>query len=358
MLISTGSCCCVQDIVLYVTVAQLESGTGRPINGRLLEINPVTGTLLRTLHSEGTELGSVVCDPTTGYIYVIHNLTHNHLGSTVFDGVDLIALDRNGNVIWTASVSATTGISAIGLAVTNDGWVYIGVGDGKIYKYNAATGTQNTTGWPYNWTNGTAISGYQGICVDQSGNVYGSGLSRIGTSIPFDAMRALKVTPAGVLSWQSKVDYVAGSGDSGCAGVSVNVAGTQLAISGVNSTAQKTEYLVNASTGAVTGSVLRSTQRAPTAYGPNVNEVYHGGLAEASGYTISQNLGNYFKTNGNTVRGLCTTRVGSLYATTTASNNGKLVWGILEGWTYSEGSNVITGRDIETSQGRIGAFGL
>lgn len=324
---------------------------GIPINSRLTVLNPQTGALIGVLYTVSDQITSIACDPLTGNIY---------LTNTTSSSGSVVAVDSVGTLLWTWSPATASPL--YGISATNDGYVYVMASTGaKVYKIDATSGVEITTGWPYTMGTGTSPYGAGGIgvatCVDQSGNVYIGGINNAGT-------RAVSLTAAGGVSWSSTVTNVASPViNSQVSGLAINAAGTQLAASRYGgNTLPDGCYLLQASTGIVLGSVKNTTPGSVdimqcAAFNATGN-AYHGGSnlgAVLGGPYVRKDFSVFLSAAGVQIsNALAVGLDGNVFTTTTT---GYRVMCVTPAWVYDEG---VTERvtALEVSTGRVGAFGI
>ena len=314
--------CCCGDAAYLLYMSKMTLVLGSAINGELIPLNPATGAAGSVLYTDAKDITSIACDPTSAQIYIACGSSNTVKG-----------LNASGTVLW----SANYGSRVQGVAVSNAGEVYAVGQGGTIKKYDAATGTEITTGWPY--THGAAL---YSVCVDQSGNVYACGAENA------TPKNCVALASDGTLLWNVRLRGPAGSGY--CGGIAIDAPGTTLAASRQSPGAtDQTMFLITASSGAFTGTA-HGNQMFAAAMSPT-GHYYHGGFANSLGVGLRKDLLAHF--NVGVVSGIA---IGPDDNEIIAMGSGG-VRSVSLGWLYTD---LITNTysAVEASTGRVGAFGL
>lgn len=337
-------CCSAPAVIVYAGIMDIVGGLGKV--GRVTALDGPTGSLIGVLYTATEAISAIACDPTTGKIYITDS------SSTA--GV-VKALNSSGGLLWTWTPGATAALS--GLAVANDGYVYAtSRTTGKVYKIDASSGTEITSGWPYNPGSASLVC----VCVDQSGNVFTGG--RI-SSLPTAAM----LTSSGSIVWSATIANVTPGALPIVNAIAVDAGGTELAIGIATSAVAGLSdcYKVDAATGSINGSVYSSNLQQASAYSATaIAYSYVGGAQDGSGYTVQKELAGYYKTFTNTVQGIAVARDDTTYLGTQkgtgGTSNTHCVYSIEYGWTHDEFDGITNKvcACIDTNHGRLGAFGL
>lgn len=337
-------CCTAASLIVYAGIMDIVGGLAKV--GRVTALDAITGTLIGVLYTATEEITALACDPTTGKIYITD--------SSNTSGV-VKALSSSGGLLWTWTPGSAAVLS--GLAVSNDGYVYVASRTtGQVYKIDAATGSEITSGWPYNPGSASLTC----VCVDQSGNIYTGG--RI-SSLP----KAVMLASSGSVVWSATIANVTPGALPIVNAIAVDAGVSELAIGLSTSAVSGLSdcYKVDAATGGINGSVLRSNLQQSAAYSATVPaNSYVGGSQDGSGYTVQKELTGYYKTFSNNVQGIAVARNDTTYLATQKGTGGTInnhyVWSVDYGWTHDEFDGVTNKvcRCIDTSEGRIGAFGL
>lgn len=336
-----NKCCCGASLRVY---------TGWSGNSDIYEIDPNSQTyiLLATYASAPARTYDIVCDPTTGNIYIA---SASGATGTVF------CLNSLGSTIWSASIGSVI----YSVAASAAGFVYVAANGGAIHKLQSSDGTAITTGgWPYTHGGGFIP---RCVCVDQSDNVYAGGDNTARD------VRALSLDSVGSLRWTSNVSNVALASEGSSSfvtGIGVNAIGGQVVCSRVINTTTTTNshYHLNASTGAITGSFkdvspsngIDNVGRGQNCvYGP-AGDSYTTQIANATNrYTVLKNIAQYFRfPTAITATSIAVTRAGDEYVV--LQTTGAEFYSITGGWSIDLPTRIQT--SIETNEGKIGAFGL
>ncbi|MES2788121.1 MAG: SBBP repeat-containing protein [Planctomycetota bacterium] len=290
----------------------------------MIRVDPITGAVLGIIHTEPKDITSIACDPTNGHLYLACAADNN-----------VVAINSSGGVLWTASY----GTRVRCVAVTNSGYVYAVGSGGTVKKYDAASGAAITSGWPY-----THGAGLTGVCVDQSGNVYVCGSTNVGLK------NCVALTNGGSVRWSVRIPDTPGF--QTCNGLAIDAAGAGIALAkDGNSPTAQTAFSVDAATGGFVGAI-HGQQMGCAACGYVMGYQLVGGVANAGGYRVRKDLLVHYK-GVFTISSLAVGPDNREFAAQGSSG----VWSITDGWSIT-GAFGTTFQNVETSAGRVGAFGL
>lgn len=344
MLIATGSCCC--GTLAYLVYVCSFSTTN------VFTIDPVTG--VRTTFSTGVISNGrgVICDPTTGRVFVASNS-----GTTV----TVFCFEANGSLAWSTSLGAV-GL-AYDIAVSKLGYVYVctffSTGTSGIYRLLASNGSTVTGGsWPYL----PGLTNFFCICVDQSDNVY------VGCDNTLKTIRAISLDTNATVRWTSNVSTVsiiAEGASGGTYGIAVNAAGTQICCVRTIDASKSFPcmYHLNSSTGIITGSKIvansgGANQNGNCAAYDTLGNSYVSVQPGTSGINLYQNLANF--ANEIFIANSVTTSHDDEIIL--VSNEIPTAGGPIDYIQVVSGLHLDTGDNdtahVDTTLGRIGAFGV
>lgn len=339
-----NKCCCGPGPV-YLFVGHFSSSL-------IYKINAADGTYSTFSSGVVSNVRSLSYDPTTDLLYVT--------GSTG----NIYCLNSAGALVW----STTKGGGALiyDACVSNDGYVYVAFsasgGSGAIYKLDAATGTEITSGWPCVPGGGAS---FEAVCVDQAGNIYAGGDNTART------VKAISFTSAGGTRWTSNVRNVNSETSSqGVHGMAVDSTGsTVLAMRTTSQLVNPTlhsHYLLDATNGALLLSNRPTNRTGVNADGcdfSNLNDAYSvtSRSSTSTDPDVYKNLTtSVFNTGMIAPQGLVCTRDGGVYVVgqpTASGASNYNVWSVTGGWKIK----IPTPNSmyaIESTDGRMGAFGL
>lgn len=256
---------------------------------------------------------------------------------TVFNGStslnDVYCVDSLGVLKWSVQIATTTRKDIIGCAVSPDGHVYVTASStGHIWKLDANTGTEITTGWPYQLTGASQMNA---VCVDQSGNVYAGGARN--SAVPGNTMVSLQ--PDGTVRWL--VDLL-GAGEPAAGAItdiSINLDNTELAVSKSQSGGSRADFFeMDPATGAFTPHTTTQFSGCFCSEYSIAGVRYIGGQAG-----LVKNGGifpSFYQPAGRTMQGMATSRTEDIYLVQTKSGSvtdegivrvdttGTKVWGV------------------------------
>jgi len=330
---------------------------GARVSGTLYRVNSATGEYSELSTGVLTTVKSISCDPTTGNIYIASGTA------------DIVCMDSDGAVLWTVTKGGGATVSDV--CVSNDGYVYAafqrsGSVEGKVFKLDAITGTEITTGWPY--APAFITASFNCVCVDQSGNVY-AGCNNDGYTV-----RAVSLTSSGTVRWTSSVENTpATSGFQGVMGLAINAGGTTLIASRQTDTGEPavdSHYFLDSTAGTVNSSFRpTSGTGVPLADGCDYGGIT-GNVAYSTNTSSNAAIADVFAGTGplfntattNSAGGVVSTRKGGVFVTAQADpaipqSNYNVYKCVSGGWKINLPASLLMVA-IESSEGRIGAFGL
>lgn len=246
---------------------------------------------------------------------------------------DIYCVDATGALKWSAPIGGTSRNDITTIAVSSEGYLYVAASStGHIWKLDANTGVEITTGWPYTLTGATQVAG---MCVDQAGNVYAGGARNPG--VPGNTLVSL--SPDGSVRWL--VDLL-GSGESASGvirDIAINLDNTELSVSKSQSGGSNSDYFeIDPATGSFTAH--KTTQFS----GLNCTDYSIAGVRYVGGQAGLVKNGaifpSFYQPAGRTFTGIATSRTEDIYLVQTKSGSvtdegivrvnttGTKVWGV------------------------------
>lgn len=126
-----------------------------------------------------------------------------------YDEIFLVKVDKNGNLLWSKTLSGGSGEVARSIAKTSDGGFIIS-GDENSFNYGVSMVKFNASGdtsWCHTYRAG--FSAYEGFGVNQTNDGgYVMAANTYGGSIGGKDMIALKVTATGSISWVREIGSI------------------------------------------------------------------------------------------------------------------------------------------------------
>lgn len=343
-----NKCCCGTTGQYVVYVGTLSS------TSKIFRVDPGAQTSSLLVGGISGACWDLACDPVTGYIYMAA-------------ASKIICFDSAGSTVWSTAVTG-----AVGVAVSPSGYVYAAsLTTGYVERLRADNGaTANTGGWPFAPGGGAAFTC---LCVDQSDNIYAGGNNTAKTG------RAWSADSTATQRWMADVSNNTSLdiNSQGVYGIACNAAGTEVVcsrvISPLDNIALKSHYHLNASTGVITGTyrggdVLNSGYQTSgrgqnCEYGPTGASYSTQTPANSpNDWTVLYNLGNYYKFPiVYTPSALLITAYDIAIGRDnrefiTCSYPGRRFYCISDDWYLDIAESQL--RAIETSEGRVGAFGI